>query len=160
MNARALAAGLALLAAAPPAFCQTGRMAPSAAPLPSPLEVIRRTFTGGDYLAPYLALVRSEAEYLASEPWSGLFLDFAALHASFVGDHATAMRYAGLREEAGEPDPAADDEAAAALAGAAAEDAVAAVLAAAGGQRAVFVNEAHHVAGHRALTAELLAPLY
>lgn len=38
--------------------------------------------------------------------------------------------------------------------------AVDAVVEAARGARAVFVNEAHHVARHRVLTMELLAPLY
>ena len=111
---------------------------------------------GGDYLSPLLRLRAAREGYLSSRVWRTDFLDILATLSSFVGDHAEALRVFDLRSPP-QPAPPPDGHP---LDGAEACDAVEAIVEAARTRRAVFVNEAHHVAPHRALTLRLLRPLY
>lgn len=90
---------------------------------------------------------------------SAAVLDFSAqqmgTYASFLGEYAEALRWFDGPEAARRP-----AESELALAGLEPADAVSVIVARANEERAVFVNEAHHVPQHRALTLALLEPLY
>lgn len=148
---------LAACAALPAlATAQDTRMTSPHGDLPFPGELTRGVFVDADYLSPVLEMERHRDEYRRSAQWGDTFAQLLAMQYSFAGEDSAALATDDQRG-----DPRADAPAAtSALDGARARDAARVIAEAARTHRAVFVNEAHHVARHRAFTLSLLQALY
>jgi hypothetical protein len=124
------------------------------AALPKPHEAYSAVIRSGDYLGALDTLLALERRHAAgaSLDWRSLLGQFLAYARSFVGDHGGALaEYDRLRGPSSDTAPSADP-----LAGHRARDARDAILAAADTAQVVMLNEAHHLAIHRAFTASLL----
>jgi hypothetical protein len=119
--------------------------------LPPPTFIESDAFQAGDYFAPLLALRDQEPEYLASFQRLD-FLQAIGTYESYVGNYAKAYKYfaqfekeLGIGNDRTQPTP-----------DFAAVDAIPEIILAANGKQVVFINEAHHMPAHRALTTRLL----
>jgi peptidase S41-like protein len=126
--------------------------------LPNPFNLVDEAFKGGNYLAALSVLREREAAYLAS-PLADMFLEALGTYQSQVGDERAALESFGRVEFARDGGPPAETVDPFPPPGYVWRDAVQAIRTLAAGRRAVFINEAHNVPRHRALTAQLLEAL-
>ena len=110
---------------------------------------------GGNALAELEVLRGLEDEYRSEGPMAQQVLALYLMERTVeLGNYEEALRYAELQGPPRSWEPVADDV----LAGYAPADGLGAVAELADGERAVFLNEAHHVPQHRVFTQALLPP--
>ncbi|RYG79887.1 hypothetical protein EON77_08555 [bacterium] len=131
---------------------------PESRELANPFGIERAAMNRGDFLTVYLELARQETVYLASERWSGAYLQARAGIASSLGETEEADRLSlqsqGYRS--GSAKPLTNSS----LAGYRAVDAEGFLLRAAERNRVLMVNEAHHLPQTRVLSTRLLWGLW
>lgn len=142
------------------AACQTlhesQMVAESATTLLNPWEVEQQSFSAGNYLAPLLSLRSKAEEYLISAQKQRYLQAIGTLE-SFVENNADAeQHFSAFRQLQGSrlalnASPTEEFFA---------KDAVAEIIGSTQGRRVVFINEAHHVPAHRALTTRLLSTFW
>lgn len=110
----------------------------------------------GNFFGESELLLRLRAQYAGSAAVQDMSGQLIGTYASFLGDHEQALRYFDAAEDAAPL----DSTILASLHGQVAVDAVQALVRAADSVSVLFINEAHHVPAHRALTLALLEPLY
>lgn len=148
---------LPLLVAFSPAQ-DTSAQAPAKETLGNPFSIERGAMKRGEFLPPYLELVRQEEAYRASERWSDAYLQARAGIASYLGEVDEADRLY-LQSQGYKPGAAAPLTTSP-LAGYRPTDAEAFLLRAAERHRVLMVNEAHHAPQTRVLTTRLLRGLW
>lgn len=124
--------------------------------LKDPFTLAFEEFKEKGYLAPVEKLKSLESEYLASDQ-KDVFLQAVATYYSYLGEYSLAIKYFDQMQanetadlNIGSFDPSRYKV----------ESAPRVISELSKNHRAVFINEAHHVPQHRALTVRLLKALY
>lgn len=108
-----------------------------------------------NYLAPVATLRENKARYRGSKFWDE-FVQTLGTATSYLGNYQEALAYFDMFPVG----RSASDLAGGAFTNCAPQNAVAVIERFAKTQRAVFINEAHHVPQHRVLTRKVLKALY
>jgi hypothetical protein len=120
------------------------------AKLPNGFMVMNQARPSGNFLAAFSELAQLESQFANTQKWP-LFMQSRAILASFVGEHQRAVTYySGV---------SAPDIASMPSQGVECVDAANGVIDLTKSRQVVMLNEAHHVASHRAFVMRLLPKL-
>jgi hypothetical protein len=136
--------------------------------LPNPFQIVDKYVRQNNYITPIFELEAQKEKYLAAPQWREIYLEMLILLQGYVGNYKEAYRYENMLyeifpygkqlREANKNDVT--DLKKSPIVGFEMHDAQASIEAAANKNQVIVINEEHRTPFHRALTLQLLSPLY